>query len=72
MDLKQFIKSKKFKNILITVCEILVVAGIIFGALMYLQYKVNQEADKASGLSGTGTDEKKNSQKVDRMIIILK
>lgn len=31
---------------------------------MYLQYKVNKEADKASGLSGTGTDEKKEQAEI--------
>lgn len=48
------VKSKKFKNIVVTMIEILVVSGIIFGILMYFQGKVNKEADKAGTLDGKG------------------
>ena len=50
MNIKDLLKSKKFKNILITIVEILVVAGIIFAALMYMQSKINKDADKTSGV----------------------
>lgn len=56
VDIKRLFANKKFKNIFITVCEILIVAGIIFGALMYIQHKINKEADIVSGLSGTGEE----------------
>lgn len=59
LDTKRLFANKKIKNILLTVCEILVVAGIIFGALMFIQHKVNKEADKVSGLSGSGAEEQK-------------
>lgn len=62
MEIKKLFLNKRFKNIFITICEILVVAGIIFAILMFLQNKVNKEADKASGLSGTGTAKEAEKQ----------
>ena len=60
--LKNLLKSKKFKNILITIVEILVVAGIIFAALMYMQSKINKDADKTSGVGNTiATDEEEKT-----------
>ena len=48
MEIKEIIKNKKFKNVAVTILEILVVAGIIFGGLMFARSKVSQEADKAA------------------------
>ena len=45
------IKNPRVKSILITILEILVVAGIIFGVLMFIYSKVNKEADKTSGIA---------------------
>ncbi len=45
------IKNPRVKSILITILEILVVAGIIFGVLMFIYSKVNKEADKNSGVA---------------------
>ncbi len=45
------IKNPRVKSILITILEILVVAGIIFGVLMFIYSKVNKEADKKSGIA---------------------
>ena len=56
MDIKKILKSKKFKNTAITVLEILIVAGIIFGGLMFIQNKVSNEADKAAGVGQSGRD----------------
>jgi hypothetical protein len=58
VDIGKIIKNKKFKNIAVTILEIIVVAGIIFSALMFLQSKINKEADSASGLTGKGVNEK--------------
>ncbi len=71
LDIKKIITSKKFKNIAITVIEILVVAGIIFGGLMLIQNKVTKEADKTAGNSGKGVkqSEKKENEKSDRYYI---
>lgn len=71
MDIKRIIKSKKFKNIAITVIEILVVAGIIFGGLMFIQNKVTKEADKTAGNSGKGVkqEKKKKDEKSDSYYI---
>lgn len=55
MDIKKLLSNKKFQNILITVGEVILVAGIIFGILMYIQSKVNREAKQAQGLNGKGT-----------------
>lgn len=56
LNIKSLFANKKFKNVLLTIFEILVVAGIIFGALMFMQHKIDKEADKVSGLSGTGAE----------------
>ena len=45
------IKNPRVKSILITILEILIVAGIIFGVLMFIYSKVNKEADKKSGIT---------------------
>ena len=45
------IKNPRVKSTLITILEILVVAGIIFGVLMFIYSKVNKEADKTSGIA---------------------
>lgn len=47
------IKNPKVKSVLITILEILIVAGIIFGVLMFIYSKVNKEADKKSGIAKT-------------------
>ena len=65
MNINQIVKSKKFKNVFITVLEILVVAGLIFGVLMFFLNKVNEEADKSSGL-GTVENQKKEEKKEDK------
>ena len=57
LDIKKIVKEKRFKNTVITLLEILIVAGIIFGGLMFIQNKVTSEADKASKLSGKGVEE---------------
>lgn len=48
---KSFInfKNPKTKDMIITILEVLLVAGIIFGALMFIYNKVNKEADITSG-----------------------
>ena len=56
MDIKKILESKKFKNTAITIIEILIVAGIIFGGLMFIQKKVSNEADKAAGVGQSGID----------------
>lgn len=62
MNIKDLFKNKKFKNILITIVEILIVAGIIFAALMYMQSKINKDADKTSGVGNTiATDEEEET-----------
>ena len=48
MKIREIIKNKKFKNAAVTILEILVVAGIIFGGLMFARSKVSQEADKTT------------------------
>ena len=63
LDIKKIIKSKKFKNTAFTVIEILVVAGIIFGGLMFVQSKITKEADKATIVNDKG--EKKETKKSD-------
>lgn len=65
LNFKEIAKNKKFKNILITLCEILVVAGIIFGALMFIQNKVSKEADKLSGVDKTVGSKEAETKKVD-------
>lgn len=62
MDIKKILESKKFKNTVITIIEILIVAGIIFGGLMFVQNKVSNEADKAAGVGQSGRD-KSSKQK---------
>lgn len=44
MDIKTLLKSEKVKNGLLTLLEILIVAGLIFGALMFVYHKVNSDA----------------------------
>ena len=51
MNIRELLKSKKFKNIAITVIEILIVAGLIFGGLMFVYNKINKEADITSGIN---------------------
>ena len=63
LDIKKIVKEKRFKNTVITLLEILIVAGIIFGALMFIQNKVTSEADKASKLSGKGVEEETENKK---------
>ena len=63
LDIKKIIKEKRFKNTVTTLLEILIVAGIIFGALMFIQNKVTSEADKASKLSGKGVEEETENKK---------
>ena len=63
LDIKKIVKEKRFKNTVITLLEILIVAGIIFGALMFIQNKVTSEADKASKLSGKGVEEETENKR---------
>lgn len=63
LDIKKIVKEKRFKNTVITLLEILIVAGIIFGGLMFIQNKVTSEADKASKLSGKGVEEETENKK---------
>lgn len=58
LKIKELFSNKKFKNIFITVIEILVVAGIIYGAMMLVLEKINYDADKI-GI----TSEKKEEEK---------
>ena len=57
------IKNPRVKSVLITILEILVVAGIIFGVLMFIYSKVNKEADKNSGIATKETTVSKQSVK---------
>lgn len=61
------IKNPRVKSILITILEILVVAGIIFGVLMFIYSKVNKEADKTSGIAKQ--EETKVSKETKKYII---
>lgn len=65
LNFKEIAKNKKMKNILITLCEILVVASIIFGALMFIQNKVSKEADKLSGVDKTVDSKEEETKKAD-------
>ena len=65
MDIKKLLSNKKFKNILITVGEVILVAGIIFGVLMYIQSKVTKEAEQAQGLNGNGTQSTSTKKKAE-------
>ena len=47
----KFKNDKKFRSIISTVIEMILVAGILFAILMYAESKINSEADKTSGLS---------------------
>ena len=61
------IKNPKVKSVLITILEILVVAGIIFGVLMFIYSKVNKEADKTSGVAKQ--EETKVSKETKKYIV---
>lgn len=63
------IKNPKVKSVLITILEILVVAGIIFGVLMFIYSKVNKEADKTSGVAKQ--EETKISKKSTKYYIVV-
>lgn len=71
MEIKEIIKNKKIKNIVITILEILLVAGIIFGGLMFARSKVSKEADKTAQNSGKGVQEQetKEDEKADKYYI---
>lgn len=60
--------NKKTKNIIITIIEIIVVAGIIFGVLMFIYSRVNKEADNQSNLSNKTNQETKS--KYDKKYLI--
>ena len=68
MEIKEIIKNKKFKNVAVTILEILVVAGIIFGGLMFARSKVSQEADKAAknNVKDVKEQETKENEKADK------
>lgn len=75
MDIKRIVKSKKFKNIAITVIEILFVAGLIFGGLMFIQSKVTNEADKKAKVHTNNEEQqesKSNSKSDDYYIEVNK
>ena len=63
------IKNPKVKSVLITILEILVVAGIIFGVLMFIYSKVNKEADKTSGVAKQ--EETKVSKKSTKYYLVV-
>ena len=71
MDIKRIMKSKKIKNIAITVIEIIFVAGIIFGGLMFFQSKVNRDADQKAKVDGESAKQQSNksSEKSDKYYI---
>lgn len=58
LKIKELFSNKKFKNIFFTVIEILVVAGIIYGAMMFVLDKIDSDADKVGV-----TSEKKEEEK---------
>lgn len=68
MDIKRIVKSKKIKNIAITVVEILLVAGIIFGGLMFIQSKLEKEGEQKAKVYNEEAkpQESKNSAKSDK------
>lgn len=68
MDIKRIVKSKKLKNIAITVVEILLVAGIIFGGLMFFQSKIEKEGEQKAKIHNEGVkpQESKDSEKTDK------
>lgn len=53
MSNNKFFKNPKIKNLVFTILEVLVVAGIIFGVLMYIYNGVNKDADKTSGVANS-------------------
>lgn len=63
------IKNPRVKSILITILEILVVAGIIFGVLMFIYTRVNKEADKTSGIAKQ--EETKISKKSIKYFLVV-
>ncbi len=68
MDIKSFIKSKQFKNGLLTLLEILIVAAILFSALMFVYNKVNREAKTGtihSADNSSADDEKNKNQNAE-------
>lgn len=60
MKIGKFIKSKKIKNICITLIEILVIAAVIMGILMAVQSKL-----KSGSGTGIGIERLKTEQKAD-------
>ncbi len=71
MKIREIIKNKKFKNAAVTILEILVVAGIIFGGLMFARSKVSQEADKTTknNVKNVKEQETKENEKADKYYI---
>lgn len=70
LEIKKIIKSKKIKNILITTCEVIFVAAIIFGALMFLQNKINKESTENVRIySNNGDKETSISEGIDKYYI---
>ncbi len=63
------IKNPKVKSILITILEIIVVAGIIFGALMFIYSQVNEDAEKKSGVANQ--KEIKVSKKSTKYLLLV-
>lgn len=76
MDIKTIMKSKKTKNILFTLLEILIVAALIFGVLMYLYNKINNDSEQIKERSGniidSGNGNQENSGSDDYYIEINK
>lgn len=63
MKLKDFFKSKKTKNTLYTIMEILVVAGIIFGAMMFVYNRINKGSESGSISKVVDENSKEQAQK---------
>lgn len=62
LNIKQLIRNKKFKNLLLTACEILLVAGIIFGGLMFVYSKINQESKHIGGVNTAENSANQNDE----------
>ncbi len=66
MKLKSFLKSKKGKNTLYTIIEILIVAGILYGAMMFVYNKVNKESESGSIQNVNSENNTKQAQEKKR------
>lgn len=63
MKIGEFVKSKKFKNICVTLVEILVIAGVIMGILMTVQNKLKSGNRTGIHIGNADSEEEKKEEK---------